>query len=33
MKLVWQSPQFFKYGGLYLHIFGKRIRLIPVGAL
>jgi hypothetical protein len=31
-KLIWQSPKFFYYAGLYLKIGNKRYRLIKVGA-
>lgn len=31
MKLIWQSPQFFRRGGLYLVVGKKRFRLISVG--
>jgi hypothetical protein len=30
-KLIWQSPKFFYYAGLYLKIGNKRYRLIKVG--
>lgn len=30
--LVWQSPLFYKYGGLYLNAFGKRYRVFKWGA-
>lgn len=31
MKFIWQSPRMYKYGGLYVKIFGKRYRLFQWG--
>jgi len=28
---VWQSPLYFKYGGLYLQVMGKRYRVVKFG--
>ena len=28
---VWQNPLYFKYGGLYLQVMGKRYRVIKFG--
>lgn len=31
MKLYWQSPMFFRRGGLFLKVGNMRMRLIPWG--
>ena len=31
LKLVWQSPKFFRHAGLYLLVGSKRYRLIRIG--
>lgn len=28
---VWQNPMYFKYGGLYLQVMGKRYRVFKFG--
>lgn len=31
MKLIWQDPKMFYYGGLYLKVWGKRYRILKAG--
>lgn len=31
LKLIWQTPKLYKYGGLYITINNKRYRILKVG--
>ena len=31
MKLIWQSPRFFRRAGLFLKVGSKRYRVLPWG--
>lgn len=31
IKLIWQTPNLYKYAGLYLKVNNKRYRIIKIG--